>query len=172
MRQSLCQLVCVLGAVVVGAGLVGFVGVAGGCVADEPKRPQVRAPADLRPDMLMIAVYPLLDDDNNGYTDTIPMVVYLWDGRYPLPLWADGSIRFTLVTETGGLIAEWDVPAEVVSASRRRDQVGAAHHMMLDIRDATSDVMPLTNARLSGVFVGTDGTRAETKRALGIQIGS
>ena len=165
MRQSLWHSLCVLGVLSACVGLAG-------CVADEPTRPQLKPPADLRPDLLMIAVYPLLDDDNNGYPDTIPMVVYLWDDRYPLPLWADGSIHFSLTSETGQTIAEWDVPADVVAASRRRDQVGAAHHMTLDIRDATSDVLPLTNARLSGEFIGTDGTRAETKRFLGIQIGS
>ncbi len=143
-----------------------------GCVADKPERRDTRAPADLRPDQLVIAVYPLLDDDNNGYPDTIPVVVYLWDDRYPLPLWADGMIHFQLVDEDKRVIAEWDVPQDVVTSSRRRDQVGAAHQMTLDIRDATTDVRPLTNARLSGVFVGEDGARAESGRPLGIQIGS
>jgi hypothetical protein len=142
-----------------------------GCVSNTPPKQEVRAPADLRPDLLMIAVYPLIDDDNNGYPDTIPLVVYLWDERYPLPLWADGSIHFTLTGREERVIAEWEVPADIVSSSRRRDQVGAAHHMTLDIRDATNDVRPLTNARISGVFLGTDGTRAATKRPLGIQIG-
>ncbi len=164
MRQSPWHSLCVLGVLAVCVGL-------GGCVADEPSRPRLKPPADLRPDLMMIAIYPLLDDDNNGYPDTIPMVVYLWDDRYPLPLWADGSIHFLLTSETGQTIAEWDVPADVVAASRRRDQVGAAHHMTLDIRDATSDVRPLANVLLSGTFVGTDGTQASTKRQLGIQIG-
>jgi hypothetical protein len=121
---------------------------------------------------MVIAAYPLLDDDNNGYPDTIPVVVYLWDDRYPLPMWADGAITFRLVDAQEQLIAEWEVPADVVLASRRRDQVGAAHQMTLDIRDATSDVRPQTNARLSGEFVGADGQTAKCGRPLGIQIGS
>lgn len=152
--------------------LLGAVLGAAGCVADKPERRDTRAPADLRPDQLVIAVYPLLDDDNNGYPDTIPIVVYLWDDRYPLPLWADGMIHFKLVDEDKRVIAEWDVPQDVVISSRRRDQVGAVHQMTLDIRDATTDVRPLTNARLSGVFVAPDGVRAESGRPLGIQIGS
>jgi len=128
-----------------------------GCVADKPAIREVRAPADLRPDQLVIALYPLLDDDNNGYPDTIPIVVYLWDERYPLPLWANGTIHFQLEDDENQLIAEWEVPADVVVSSRRRDQVGAAHQMTLDIRDATTDVGPVTNAGLSGVFVGEGG---------------
>lgn len=143
-----------------------------GCVSDKPAHREVRAPADLRPEHLVIAAYPLLDDDNNGYPDTIPIVVYLWDERYPLPIWAEGSIRFRLVDENKHLIAEWEVPADVVRASRRRDQVGAAHQMTLDIRDATSDIRPLTNARLTGAFVGENGVKAESGRPLGIQIGA
>lgn len=143
-----------------------------GCVADKPVQRTLRAPADLRPDTMVIASYPLLDDDNNGYPDTIPIVVYLWDERYPLPLWEDGIMRFRLSDENKQTIAEWDVPADVVSASRRRDQVGAAHQMTLDIRDATSDVRPLTNARLMGEFVAEDGVVADCGRALEIRIGS
>ncbi|MCC7388224.1 MAG: hypothetical protein IT431_05605 [Phycisphaerales bacterium] len=142
------------------------------CVSDKPAARPVQAPGDLRPEHMVIAAYPLLDDDNNGYPDTIPVVVYLWDDRYPLPMWADGAITFRLLDDQEQVIAEWEVPADVVLASRRRDQVGAAHQMTLDIRDATSDVRPQTNARLTGEFVGSDGQKAKCGRPLGIQIGS
>jgi hypothetical protein len=144
----------------------------GACVAEKKSPPPVRPPAELRPDSLAIAAYPLLDDDANGYPDTLPLVVYIWDNRYPLPMWAEGTMHFELRDEDDRLIAEWDVPAEVVAASRRRDQVGAAHAFTLDIREATTDVRPLTNARLSGAFIGEDGATAKTARPLGIQIGA
>ena len=143
-----------------------------GCVSDRAERPALRPPEDLRPNTLVIASHPLLDDDNNGYPDTIPIVVYIWDDRYPLPFWEDGIMRFRLTDREKNVIAEWEVPADVVRSSRRRDQVGATHQMTLDIREATSDVRPLTNARLTGEFVGDDGTVADCGRPLGIQIGA
>lgn len=147
-------------------------GVAGCASSEQQRRTAREAPADLRPQHLIIAAYPLLDYDNNGYPDTIPIVVYLWDDRHPLPVWADGSMRFTLADENNEVIAEWAVPADVVRASRRRDQVGATHQMTLDIREATTDVRPVANAKLSGYFVSDDGEEGHRSRPLGIQIGS
>ncbi len=142
-----------------------------GCVAEGPRRKPIRPPADLRTDLVTVATYPLIDNDNNGYPDTIPIVVYLWDNRYPLPMWGEGGLRFELRDAEQRLIAEWDVPQELLASSRRRDQVGASHVLTLDIRDATTDVLPLTNARLSAEYTGQDGTVAKTARPLGIQIG-
>ncbi len=153
------------------AALIAALGL-GGCVADKPAARPIQPPEQLRPDLIVIGVQPLLDDDNNGYPDTIPLIVYIWDERYPLPLWVDGSMHFEMLDESGGRMAEWEVPAEVVQASRRRDQVGAVHHMVLDIRDAISDVIPLTNVRLRGDFSGAQGEAASTKRPIGFQVGS
>ncbi len=143
-----------------------------GCVSDGPQHKRIRAPVDLRTDLVTVATYPLIDNDNNGYPDTIPIVVYLWDKRYPLPMWGEGGMRFELRDAEQRLIAEWDVPQEVLVSSRRRDQVGASHVLTLDIREATTDVLPLTNARLSAEYAGEDGTVANTARPLSIQIGS
>lgn len=136
----------------------------------EPRQP-AKPPADLRPDMVGVAVSPLFDEDNNGYPDTIPVLVYLWDNRYPLPFWADGAMRFSLHSDDDHLLAEWEVSPDVLEASRRRAPVGAAHVLTLDIRAATTDVRPPTNALLSGVFLGEDGAVAKTMRPLGVQIG-
>ena len=145
---------------------------ASGCVSGSAQREPIRPPADLRTDLVTVATYPLIDNDNNGYPDTIPIVIYLWDNRYPLPMWGEGGMRFELRDAEQRLIAEWDVPPELLATSRRRDQVGASHVLTLDIRDATTDVLPLTNARLSAEYTGQDGTVAKTARPLGIQIGS
>jgi hypothetical protein len=143
-----------------------------GCVAEGPTRKPIQRPAELQPNLVTIATYPLIDNDNNAYPDTIPIVVYLWDNRYPLPMWGNGDMRFELRDAEERLIAEWEVPFEAMESSRRRDQVGASHVFTLDIRDATTDVLPLTNARLSAVYIGKDGVAAKTARPLGIQIGS
>lgn len=143
----------------------------GGCVSDGPQHKPIRPPADLRPDLVTVATYPLIDNDNNEYPDTIPIVVYLWDNRYPLPMWGEGGMHFELRDADQQLIAAWDVPNELLTTSRRRDQVGASHVLTLDIRDATTDVLPLTNARLSAEYTGADGSVARTARPLGIQIG-
>lgn len=143
-----------------------------GCVSDEPQRRPMSEPADLRADLVTIATYPLIDNDNNTYPDTIPIVVYLWDNRYPLPMWAEGTMHFVLEDEQNRVIAEWDVPTDVLITSRRRDQVGASHVLTLDIRDATTDVLPATNVRLSARYVGDDGKVARTARPLGLQIGA
>jgi len=144
----------------------------GGCVAEGEQRKPIAVPKDLQPNLITIATYPLLDNDNNGYPDTVPIVFYLWDNPYPLPMWSDGDMRFELRDAEQRLIAEWDVPALVLESSRRRDQVGASHVLTLDIREATSDVLPLTKVRLSAFFVGKDGVVAKTARPLDIQIGA
>lgn len=157
---------CVLAPVLLAAVL------AVGCVAEGQKRKPIAVPDDLQPNLVTIATYPLLDNDNNAYPDTIPIVFYLWDNPYPLPMWGDGDMRFELRDSEQRLIAEWDVPASVLESSRRRDQVGASHVLTLDIRDATTDVLPATKARLSAFFLGKDGAVAKTTRPLDIQIGA
>lgn len=154
------------------AAVLLWVCVALGCVSQNETRKPIKPPPELQPNLITIATYPLIDNDNNAYPDTIPIVVYLWDNPYPLPMWADGDMRFELRDPEQRLIAEWEVPLEVLETSRRRDQVGASHVLTLDIREATTDVLPLTNARLSAVYVGRDGAVAKTARPLGIQIGS
>jgi hypothetical protein len=83
------------------AALIAALGL-GGCVADKPAARPIQPPEQLRPDLIVIGVQPLLDDDNNGYPDTIPLIVYIWDERYPLPLWVDGSMHFEMLDESGG----------------------------------------------------------------------
>ena len=146
--------------------------VAVGCVAEGEQRKPIAVPPELQPNLITIATYPLLDNDNNAYPDTIPIVFYLWDNPYPLPMWGDGDMRFELRDAEQRLLAEWDVPASVLESCRRRDQVGASHVLTLDIRDAMTDVLPLTKARLSASYVGRDGAVATTKRPLDIQIGA
>jgi len=147
---------------------------AAGCVADGEARRPPRAPSDVRPQTITIAAQMMLDEDNNGYPDTIPVVVYFWDSpdRYPLPLWDDGVLRFRLHDEHNRLIAEWEVPPEVVVASRRRDQVGAVHYLTLDIREATTDALPATKAMLSAEFMAEEGHTATTARPLVVKIGA
>jgi len=143
-----------------------------GCVADGgPKRTPPKPPKNLQVQLVTVAVHELLDTDANGYPDTLPLIVYFWDNRYPLPMWANGSLHFTLTGENGKVIAEWEVPDEIVAASRRRDQVGAVHVLTLDIRQATTDELPLTKAVLSAVFTPDVGPVATTARPLGVQIG-
>ena len=59
--------------------------IAVGCVAEGQNRKPIAVPNDLQPNLVTIATYPLLDNDNNAYPDTIPIVFYLWDNPYPLP---------------------------------------------------------------------------------------
>lgn len=142
------------------------------CVAEKPNRLPAKAPKDLQVRLVTIAVHDLIDSDSNGYPDTLPLIIYFWDNRYPLPIWADGSIHFTLTDESGMVIAQWDVPEEVLQASRRRDQVGAVHVLTLDIRQATTDELPLTKATLSAVFTPSDGGPVgKTARPMAVRIG-
>jgi hypothetical protein len=145
-----------------------------GCVAERESRRPPPAPADLRAQTITIAAQMMLDDDNNGYPDTIPVIVYFWDRpeRYPLPLWDEGTLRFMLRDEHDRLIAEWEVPPEIVVASRRRDQVGAVHYLTLDIREATTDALPASKAMLSAEFLGDRAHTAHTARPLVVKIGA
>lgn len=145
-----------------------------GCVAEQEGRRPPKAPQDVRARSITIAAQMLLDEDNNGYPDTIPVIVYFWDypERYPLPIWDDGVLVFQLHDEHEHLLAEWEVPPDVVVASRRRDQVGAVHYLTLDIREATTDALPPTKAMLSAHFVGAQGQTAQTVRPLVVKIGA
>lgn len=145
------------------------------CVAENAARRPPRQPSDLRVQTVTVATPPtLLDEDNNGYPDTIPVIVYLWDSpdRYPLPIWDDGALRFELRDDQGNLLAEWVVPPDVVAASRTRGQVGPVHLLSLDIRDATTDARPETKAMLSAQFLSEDGSIAQTTRPLVVRIGA
>lgn len=143
-----------------------------GCVSDRTSQKPPPPPSDLQPRLVTLALHNLLDEDRNGYPDTLPVAFYLWDDRYPLPMWHEGEIRFTLEDESGVVFAEWDVPEQVVVAARRRDQVGAVHVLTLDIRQATTDVLPPTVATLGAEFLATDGQRASTMRPLVVRLGS
>jgi len=142
------------------------------CVAEKPNRLPVKAPRDLQVRLVTIAVHDLIDNDTNGYPDTLPLIIYFWDNRYPLPIWADGSMHFTLTGESGKVIAQWDVSEDVLKASRRRDQVGPVHVLTLDIRQATTDELPLTKASLSAVFTPSNGGPVgKTARPMAVRIG-
>lgn len=143
----------------------------GACVAEQKTRPP-RAPGDLRASFLTVAVEPLGDADLNGYPDTIPVTIYIWDERYPIPIWADGGITFELHSGDE-VLASWQVPIEVVESARRRTQVGPAHLLTLDMRTAMADVRPASVATLSAVFAPSAPSEpASTVRPMAIRIGN
>ncbi|MBK7406064.1 MAG: hypothetical protein IPJ41_16000 [Phycisphaerales bacterium] len=143
-----------------------------GCVAEQTHKRPPSPPSQARISLVTITLHAILDEDHNGYPDTLNVIVYLWDDRYPLPLWADGSMTFELRNPADEPIAEWEVPAEVLRATKRRDQVGAAHVLSLDLRQATTDQLPAETGMLTGRFVPSGhGEPATTIEPLAIRIG-
>lgn len=143
-----------------------------GCVAEQQRKRPPHPPTTERISLVTITLHAILDEDHNGYPDTLNIIVYLWDDRYPLPLWSDGSVVFELRNQAQEPIAEWEVPAEVLRTTRRRDQVGAAHVLSLDLRQATTDQLPAQTGLLAGRFLpSAPGDPASTIEPLAVRIG-
>lgn len=115
-----------------------------GCVSDgPPQRPAPASSVPAQPDGLTVnrvvfTVAQVLEDrDRNGYYDTIPATVYLFDTKYPYSIAVPGTFEFVLTEPASGrAIASWSVTWETASKAQANTWTGTIFPFQLDLREA------------------------------------
>ncbi|MCL4742455.1 MAG: hypothetical protein KJZ54_09670 [Phycisphaerales bacterium] len=150
----------------------------GGCAssrpADEDRRHVIPpAPADAPVSYVTLGVDAPVDEDRNGYPDTLLVTMYFWINGYPVPVHDDGGVRLTLSDSASGReLATWTMTEGMLAATRRRNAVGPVHLFQLDIRQASTDQFPATTTELTAVFTPSDGgAPADTPRPITFRMG-
>ncbi len=148
-----------------GAGL-------GGCVVEEKHKSNLpeKQPEWVRPARLLVAMQLPEDTDANGYMDTVPMIVYLFDDRYPLAISSAGTFSFKLKTTAGHEIGVWTIDAKQAAASVRKMKPGPGYQFRLDVRQFGPDKRDSGTVDLTAEFkpeVGNPVTGSATAFRLG-----
>jgi len=149
-----------------------------GCVADgpprtAPPRPPTAQPAGLTPDTLVLSVSQFPEDtDRNGYFDTAPVTVYLFDEPYQAPIAAAGAFTFTFVTHAGAPVATWTFDAQKTAEARRQFMPGPGYVFRLSLLEQGTDQLPPTQVLLRASFrPAGDGPVAQTRAATTVHLG-
>jgi hypothetical protein len=115
-----------------------------------------------------------MDSDGNGFSDTIPVVVYLFGDtrRYPLPLQAAGVFEFTITNPDGTLIGEWIFDEEESARSAGDSAAGVCYRFALRLGPGR-DRMSSRHASLRAIFINQNGGhRVTSPGAATIRLGS
>lgn len=127
-------------------------------VNQRPKIPE--PPPGIMPDRVALTVQPPIDTDANKHADMLGVIVYLFPkpNEYALPIWTDGSYRFTLTSLADGReIAVWNFESQESAESRYRTQIGPCYLFQLRLADAgASDVFDRQACQLRTVFTPAD----------------
>lgn len=150
----------------------------GGCASSQPAEEDRRhaippAPPGAPVSYVTLGVDSPVDEDRNGYPDTLLVTMYFWINGYPVPVHSDGGVRLTLTdTASGRELATWTLTDQMLAATRRRNAVGPVHIFQLDIRQASTDQFPATTTELGAVFTPSDGgAQADTPRPISFRMG-
>ncbi len=151
-----------------------------GCVAEGPAlqpRPQPRdvpEPAGMVPRTIVLTADQIpVDSDGNGYADSFRVILYLFGdrSRHELPIHAEGTFVFELITLEGDLLARWMMDGEMARASRFESLVGPGYGFSLNMLDVGSDQTANRMANLRAVFAPAVGDPIEARGSATIRIG-
>lgn len=135
----------------------------------EPPRPVPDAP----PERVVPAIFKTVDTDSNGNVDSLVVFAYLFPSPSvsPLPVYATGEFRFSLIGGDDSRIAEWVFPASQVLARRDADTFGPTHSFVLDIKAAAgTDRVPNPGAFLWATFIRTDGVVVSSADGISVRL--
>ncbi|MGE3110070.1 MAG: hypothetical protein AB7G11_14315 [Phycisphaerales bacterium] len=115
-----------------------------GCVTEgPPQKPAPSASIPPQPDGLHVnrvvfTVAQVLEDrDRNGYYDTIPATVYLFDTNYAYSIRSEGDFIFRLIEPASGtVLAAWTIPWSDAAHLQALTWTGTIFPFQLDLRDA------------------------------------
>ena len=135
-------------------------GLPGGCVSDNPRPPitGMSPPSDPKPSRMVITTYLPTDTNSNGYPDTIPIRVHLFEheGGWPLAVGVEGKFRFEMASPQGKTLASWDVDPSQVPGGVGRDQIGPCYLFDLSLlTDGRTDKLDVETIDLRGAFTPT-----------------
>ncbi len=168
------RLAACVAAVVLAPSVASLTGCASSGTVEEDRRHAIPpAPAGAPVSYVTLGVDAPVDEDRNGYPDTLLVTMYFWINGYPVPVHEDGGVRLALTdTASGRELATWTMTEGMLGATRRRNAVGPVHLFQLDIRQASTDQFPATTTELTAVFTPTDGgPRADTPRPITFRMG-
>lgn len=143
-------------------------------VAPDGRRAQPARPVpDAPPERVVPAIFKTVDADANGNVDSLLVFAYLFPSPSvsPLPVYATGEFRFTLIGGDDSRIAQWIFPTDQVLAHRDADTFGPTHSFSLDIRAAAgSDQVPNPRAFLWATFIRTDGVAVSSAGPISVRL--
>ena len=123
-----------------------------------------KPPQDAQPAHLVMGVLgKIIDSDENGFPDTIVVVVNVMIRVHPVPITPPGTFVFQLEDEDGTVLVRWELDEESTRAARRpATLIGPGYVFRLSILDKIPDAMPLTSMSLSATFLPVVGEPAES----------
>lgn len=131
-----------------------------GCVTEQrgggQKVPE-NQPGWVVPSRLLAAIQLPEDTEANGYLDTIPVTVYLFDERYPMAISAVGEFVFRLHDANGKSIGQWTMDAQASKAAERKMRPGPGYQFRLDVRKFGTDVRDSATVDMTVQFVPERG---------------
>jgi len=151
-----------------------------GCVTEGPpaKLPPATSipaqPPGLNVNRVVITVAQVLEDrDRNGYYDTIPVTVYLFDSpRYAYSIQVPGTFEFAVTdAENGKPLAKWTIPWETASKTQALVWTGTCFPFQLDLREVGTDHLDASEALVACTFTPTGGKAVECGSRLTVHVG-
>lgn len=136
-----------------------------GCVADEPKRPNVGpAPVNPEPSTMFMAAQALRDTNSNGYLDTCLITVYIFQAGYARSVHMPGEFGFKLLGKGGTVIREWKLPARSTNVAMVNAGVGPGYVIKLSLLDdGGTDVFQGQSGDIVAVFTDTKGRSVQSE---------
>lgn len=130
-----------------------------------PPRPRPSPPPrDARADVVVVNVGAApADTDGNGYPDSLQVTAYLFDTRYPPPIFEDGTFVFLLYASGEAAqpaaqpLRQWRFADQALAGARARNYFGPCHLFRLSLLDQGSDSLGVAMADLACRFEPADG---------------
>lgn len=138
-----------------------------GCVTEGGPQAVRPPPRGLSPASLTMVTQNPVDTNENGYRDTMPVVVYVFgaDPGYAAPFTVPAGFDFSLIDADGREIRAWSFPPEASARAVRRLAPGPGYIFTLSLLGNGDDVMQAGNARLVGMLRQAEGGNSEGSSA-------
>lgn len=144
-----------------------------GCVTEARNNAKVpdKQPDWVTPARMLVAMQLPADTDANGYLDTIPLTVYLFDERYPLAISVPGSFSFKLKTTAGKELGTWTIDEPTATNAIRKMRPGPGYQFRLDVRKFGPDGRDSGTVDLTAEFVPSSGAPVHGTAATTFRLG-
>ncbi|MCA9280720.1 MAG: hypothetical protein KDA30_01620 [Phycisphaerales bacterium] len=153
-----------------------------GCVYDDDRPPPKPAPKPIKMDepagltvehIVLSTDQFAVDSDGNGFADSFRVYVYLFPDEkvYPKPIHQSGSMLFSLTDRDGKTLAEWVLGPEELEHSIDGTLPLKGYSTKLNLLDAGSDRLGITQADLTCRFIPEGGQAVRARGLTTVSIG-
>lgn len=134
-----------------------------GCVTEGGPKAVRPPPRGLVPHSLTMVTQNPVDTNENGYRDTMPVVIYVFgsDPSYPSPFTVAGAFDFYLVDAEGRRIRDWSFLPDATARAVRKLAPGPGYVFTLSLLEGGDDALEAGNARLVGILRQEDFVNPE-----------